>query len=344
MEFGHETVVLRRGQRSRLPIIVAVHSTVLGPAVGGCRMWGYARWEDGLRDALRLSEGMTRKCAAAGLSNGGGKTVVVLPADRPLTADERRAALYDVGDIVAEFGGRYLTGPDAGTGVADMGVIGERTEYVFCRPEADGGSGDPSPFTALGVVAALRATCLAMSGSPELAGKRFAVIGAGNVGAQIARQLAAAGAALILSDVDPAKRSLAAELGAEFADPESAVTAEVDVLVPAALGGLLTRELVPRLRCIAVAGAANNQLAEPDVAELLRAGDILWAPDYIANAGGVVNSVSREILGDDPATAVKRIESIADTLTGLFETAARTGITTAAAADALARQRLAAAV
>ncbi|MQY28024.1 Glu/Leu/Phe/Val family dehydrogenase [Nocardia aurantia] len=344
MEFGHETVVLRSGRRTRLPIIVAVHSTVLGPAVGGCRMWGYARWEDGLRDALRLSEGMTRKCAAAGLSNGGGKTVVVAPTHRPLTPDERRAALHDVGDIVAEFDGRYVTGPDAGTGVADMGVIGERTEHVFCRPEADGGSGDPSPFTARGVVAALRATCLAMSGSAELAGKRFAVIGAGNVGGQIARQLAAAGAELILSDVDPAKRSLADELGAAFVTPEAAATAEVDVVVPAALGGLLTWDLVPRLRCIAVAGAANNQLAEPEVAELLRERDILWAPDYIANAGGVVNSVAREILGEDPDTAAKRIESIADTLTGLFETAARTGVTTAVAADALARRRLAAGI
>ncbi|WP_437101233.1 Glu/Leu/Phe/Val dehydrogenase dimerization domain-containing protein [Streptomyces sp. enrichment culture] len=344
MGFGHESVVMRLGRRSELPIVVAVHSTALGRAVGGCRMWAYDSWEDGLRDALRLSEGMTRKCAAAGLPNGGGKTVVVLPPGRSVTADERRAALHDVGDIVAELGGSYVTGPDAGTGPADMAVIGERTEYVFCRPESAGGSGDPSPFTALGVVAALRSTCLALFGSPGLAGRRFAVIGLGHVGEQIARQLAAAGADLVLSDVDPAKRSLGTELGAVFTEPDAAATAEVDVLVPAALGGLLTRDLVPRLRCRAVAGAANNQLADPGVAELLRERDILWAPDYIANAGGVVNAVAREVLGDGPEKAVQRIESITDTLTGLFETAARTGITTARAADDLARRRLAAPV
>lgn len=342
MGFSHESVVVRSGQRTGLPIIVAVHSTALGLAVGGCRVWEYERWEDGLRDALRLSEGMTRKCAAAGLPNGGGKTVVVVPTGRTLTADERHAALHDVGDLVEEFGGRYVTGPDAGTGPADMVAIGERTEHVFCRPEGTGGSGDPSPFTAMGVVAALRSTCQALSGSSALAGKRFAVIGTGHVGEQIARQLSEAGADLILSDVNPARRSLADELGAEFAEPDIAATAEVDVLVPAALGGLLTRDLVPRLQCAAVAGAANNQLAEPSVAGLLRERDILWAPDYIANAGGVINAVAREILGEEPETAVKRIESIFDTLTDIFAAAARTNVTTSAAADELAQIRLAA--
>ncbi|GAA3219581.1 Glu/Leu/Phe/Val dehydrogenase dimerization domain-containing protein [Dactylosporangium siamense] len=190
--FEHEQVVIRAGARSGLPVIIALHSTALGPALGGCRLAVYPHWTDGLTDALRLSAAMTGKCAVAGLPNGGGKTVVPLPAG----AFDRRAVLLDVGDAIEDLGGRYGTGPDVGTGPDDMLVIGERTRHVACRPTSAGGSGDSSTHTAAGVLAALHALCAAVFGSPDLAGRRFAVVGLGRVGADVARRLAAAGATL----------------------------------------------------------------------------------------------------------------------------------------------------
>ncbi|MCI2420114.1 Glu/Leu/Phe/Val dehydrogenase family protein [Saccharopolyspora sp. K220] len=340
MPFAHEEVQLRRGQRTGLPIIVAVHSTRLGAAAGGCRLWSYSDWTHGLSDALKLSEGMTWKCAAAGLSVGGGKTVIAVPEGQVLDPAGRRAALLDAGDVIASLDGRYATGPDAGTGPEDMAVIGERTEHVFCRPEEAGGSGDPSPFTALGVLASLRATCRVLNGSPDLAGRRFAVVGAGHVGERVARMIAEQGGELVVSDIAAAKASLADELGARFLPPREALVSEVDVLVPAALGGVLNRELVPRLRCAAIAGPANNQLAEREVAELLQERSILWAPDYVVNAGGVIHAIARELLGEDLAKATARVESIEQTLQDIFATAQETGTTPSAAADDLARRRV----
>jgi leucine dehydrogenase len=284
---------------------------------------------------------MTLKCAAAGLPIGGGKTVVAVPDRAALPEAARNAAMLDVGDIIEEFGGRYVTGPDAGTGTADMVTIGRRTEHVLCRPESANGSGDPSPYTARGVIAALRSTCQALTGSSELADRRFAIVGVGHVGEQIARQLSAAGARLLISDIDASKKFLADELGATFVSPDEAVTAAVDVIVPAALGGLITREVVPGLRCTAIAGAANNQLSEPDIADLLQIRNILWAPDYLANAGGVVYAVAREVLGDDQAKAIERVDSIANALTTVFEVAAGAGTTPSDAADDLAKRHLA---
>jgi leucine dehydrogenase len=340
MSFTHQEVLIRRGDRTGLPLIVAVHSTALGPAVGGCRMWSYPDWRDGLTDALRLSEGMSRKCAVAGLPNGGGKAVIVLAEGDPPGAALRRDALYDLGDLVESLGGRYSTGPDAGTGTADMALIGTRTDHVFCRPESENGSGDPSRYTALGVVSALHAVCRALTGSPDLEGRAFAIVGAGHVGEHLARLLGRAGARLVISDVNPAKRALADELGAEFLTPRDALTAPVDVLVPAALGGTLTRELVPLLRCAAIAGPANNQLAEPEVADLLDERHILWAPDYVVNAGGVIHALARELHHDDHAKAVARVEGIGDTLTSLIDSATAAGTTPARAAAELARARL----
>jgi glutamate dehydrogenase/leucine dehydrogenase len=194
-------------------VIVAVHSTVLGPAVGGCRVWRYAGWRDGLEDALRLSAGMTRKCAVAGLANGGGKTVVAVPGGSTLGGARRIDVLRDVGDAIASLGGRYATGPDVGTTPEDMVVIGERTGHVFCRPAQRGGSGDSSPHTATGVVAALRAICARIYGSPDLGQRRLAIVGLGRVGGHLVRQLAAAGADLLVSDIDPGIYALAVELG-----------------------------------------------------------------------------------------------------------------------------------
>ncbi|WP_037081243.1 Glu/Leu/Phe/Val dehydrogenase dimerization domain-containing protein [Pseudonocardia spinosispora] len=314
MTLNHEQVRIVLGARSGVPIIVAIHSTERGKALGGCRLWHYPDWRDGLADALRLAEGMTAKNAAAGLQHGGGKTVVALPAGFVLDAQARREVMLDVGDLIESFDGSYATGPDVGTTPEDMAVIGERTGEVFCRPEAAGGSGDCSPYTAIGVLAAMRAVCGELDGSTELRGRRVTVVGLGHVGTPLVRALHADGAVLTVTDIDPARRALAAALGATWVDIDRAPTVPADILVPAALGGLLTRELVPHLRCRGIVGPANNQLAEPEVARLLSARGIIWATDHLASAGGVVYAVARELHGVDHQQALERVLSIEDTV------------------------------
>jgi glutamate dehydrogenase/leucine dehydrogenase len=336
----HEEIIVRTGPRSGLPVIVAIHSTRLGQAVGGCRIWCYPDWHDGLEDALRLSAGMTRKLAVSGLANGGGKTVVAVPEGAALGEERRADALRDVGEVVTSLSGRYATGPDVGTAPADMAIIGELTEHVFCKPPELGGSGDSSPHTATGVVAALRAACSRTYGSADLGGRLFAISGLGSVGGHLARQLTAAGASLVVSDIDTEKKDLAKELGASWADPGEILTAEADVLIPAALGGVLTGDIVPRLRCAAIVGPANNQLAEPAVAGLLHQRGIVWVPDYVAGAGGVIYALAVELGKETPPKALARVQAIADTVGLLLDTAERTGTDMAHAALELAGQRL----
>ena len=336
----HEEIIVTAGPRSGLPVIVAIHSTRLGQAVGGCRIWRYPDWRDGLEDALRLSAGMTRKLAVSGLANGGGKTVVAVPESATLGAERRADALRDVGEVVASLSGRYATGPDVGTAPADMAIIGERTDHVFCKPPELGGSGDSSPHTATGVVAALRAVCSRMYGSADFGGRLFAISGLGSVGGHIARQLAAAGASLVVSDIDTEKKDLAKELGASWADPDEILTAETDVLIPAALGGVLSRDLVPRLRCAAIAGPANNQLAEPRVADLLHERGITWVPDFVASAGGVIYALSVELRHQTHATALARVQAIEQTVIQILHVSQQTGRTPDHAAQELVRHRL----
>ena len=336
----HEEVIASTGPRSGLPVIVAIHSTRLGPAVGGCRMWRYPDWRDGLEDALRLSAGMTRKVAVCGLASGGGKTVVAVPEGVTLGLDRRADALRDVGEVVASLSGRYATGPDVGTTAADMAIIGEHTGHVFCLPPERGGSGDPSPHTANGVVAALRAACSRTFGSSDLGGRVFAVSGLGSVGGHVARQLAAAGASLVLSDIAAEKKDLARELRAAWADPDEILTAEADVLIPAALGGVLTRDIVPRLRCAAVVGPANNQLAEPRVADLLHERGIIWVPDYVASAGGVIYAIGVELRHETRASALAGVRAIEETVAQILDVSQQTGRTPADAAQELVHRRL----
>lgn len=318
----HEQVIIKRGDRSGLPVIVAIHSTARGQAIGGCRIKHYPDWRDGLTDALRLSAAMTEKCALAGLPHGGGKTVVALPPG----ASAGRAALLDVGDVIAGLDGRYATGPDVGTGPDDMVTIGERTPYVFCRPPEAGGSGDSSSHTATGVVAALEALCAHRFGSPDLSRRSFALLGLGHVGGYLWRALTAAGAEVIAADVDDTKRR------GTWVTPSECLTAEVDVLIPAALGGLLTPRSVPSLRCAAIAGPANNQLDAPETADLLHERGILWAPDAIVSAGGIVYATAVELGHEDPARATERVRGIGATLTEVLEEAAAAGESPAAAA------------
>jgi len=321
--------------------MVAIHSTARGPALGGCRMWAYDNVRSATLDVLRLSRAMTYKAACAGLALGGGKGVIALPAGTRLSGARRRDALLDFGDAVQTLGGRYLTAEDVGVGSRDMPVMAERTRFATGLATARGGSGDPSPFTAIGVEAAIRTVCARALGSSSLNGVTIAVLGLGHVGSRVARLCARAGARLVVSDVDPAKRALAERLGARWTTPGRALTAHVDVLSPCALGAVLTSDSVPKLRCRAIAGAANNQLADERVAALLAARGILWAPDYVVNAGGIVNiAVELRPEGYDAAVARRDCRAIGDTLAQVLDDAERAGVTPLAAANALAERRL----
>jgi leucine dehydrogenase len=335
-------VLVRRGRRSGLFTFVAVHSTARGPALGGCRMWAYDDARAAMRDAMRLSRAMTFKAAVADLKLGGGKGVIMTPVGRRLSSERRRAALLDFADTVQALDGHYITAEDVGTSSRDMRVIGEGTSYVVGRARDQGGAGDPSPFTALGVEIAIRACCERVFGSPDLHQRSVCVVGLGHVGSRVAKLCARAGAKLAVADVDAGKRELADQLGARWLTPARALEARYDVLAPCALGGILDDETVPRLRCQVIAGAANNQLADDSVADLLAARGILWAPDFVVNAGGLIN-VAEELYGYDRAAVRRRVRGIADTLGKIFDDADAIGATPLTAAMELARRRLAAA-
>ncbi|MEA2278951.1 MAG: leucine dehydrogenase [Solirubrobacteraceae bacterium] len=338
----HEELLVRRGARSGAYCIVAVHSTVRGPSLGGCRMWSYDDGRAAVDDALRLSRAMTYKSAVAGLPLGGGKGVVML-RDGPPQGRRRRDVLLDFADTVDAVGGRYITAEDVGTSARDMTVIAEGTRHVSGLARSRGGSGDPSPWTALGVEAAVLASCERAFGDTSMKGRSAAVLGLGNVGLRLAQLLARRGAKLVVSDIDERKREHAARLGARWTTPSKALLAPVDVLAPCALGGLLDERAVADLQAPVVAGAANNQLADESVAELLSRRSILWAPDFVANAGGVINiAVEFEPGGYDPRLARRRVRGVGDTLRAIYD-AATGGRTPLAAATELARRNLSAA-
>ncbi len=304
-------------------------------------MWSYGDSRAAVRDALRLSRAMTLKAAVANLSLGGGKGVIMAPADRPLAAERRHAALLDFGDTVRALDGRYITAEDVGTSSRDMGVIAQRTKFVAGLARSRGGSGDPSPLTALGVEAAIHASCERAFSDPTLRDRMICVIGLGHVGSRVAKLCARAGARLTVADVDDRKRTLAHQIGARWSSPAAALVSKVDVLVPCALGGIFDDETVPQLHCRVVAGAANNQLADDRMADVLHAQGILWAPDFVVNAGGVIN-IAEELGGYDAAAARRRVRSIANTLSEIYEHADAEQTTPLAAALKLAARRLAA--
>ena len=308
-------------------------------------MWRYASSADAARDALRLSRAMTFKAAAAGLDLGGGKAVISLPPGPPPTGKQRRAVLEDFADTVGILEGAYYTAEDVGTSSRDMTVIAERTKWVTGLPRGKGGSGDPSPYTAIGVEAAMRASCERVWGSPSLKGKTVAVIGAGRVGSHVAELVTKAGAKVLLADIDESRKSLVKELkGAKWTDPTTALLADVDIVAPCALGGMVNGHSVQRLRCQVVCGSANNQLAHDGLAEDLAERGILYAPDFIANAGGLINVATElEPEGYHPARTKKRVRGIEDTMNEIYDEAERNASTPLAAAYVLARKRLAAA-
>jgi leucine dehydrogenase len=341
--FEGETLLARRGPRSGLVVIIAVHSTVLGPALGGCRMWNYPTVESAVNDALRLSRAMTLKAAAAELPLGGGKAVICLErgAERP-QGSGREAILRDLADSIELLGGAYITAEDVGTTMADMALLAQWTEHVVGRPARHGGGGDPGSFTAAGVESAMRACCEQCFGGRSLAERSVAIVGVGSVGGALARRLKRSGAELVLADVDPAKEAMARALGAVWMDPRDALRARVDILAPCALGGVIDAQLVPQLRCRIVCGAANNQLASDELAERLQRLGILYAPDFIVNAAGLIN-VSLELTGYDADEAQRRAAGIETVLARVLARARSTGSTPLHAASELASKRLSAA-
>lgn len=332
----HQQLVFGSDAESGLRAIIAIHDTNRGPALGGLRIYPYASEEAALTDVLRLSRGMSYKSAMADLPLGGGKAVII--AD-PRT-EKTPALLRAMGRLVESLGGAYITAEDSGSSEADMQTIAEATAHVGGLRRASGESGDPSPFTAWGTFCALKSAVRHGLGRDDLEGLRVAVQGVGHVGAHLARHLHAAGAQLVLTDVDrEALAHLAEALGAESVDPEAIFDAEVDVFAPCAMGAVLTDAVVDRLRARVVCGAANNQLATPATAERLMARDILYTPDYVANAGGVIEIAWQRREDYDRAAVMAHIEGIGATLDELFERAAREDKSPAAIADAMARER-----
>ncbi|TDV36069.1 Glu/Leu/Phe/Val dehydrogenase dimerization domain-containing protein [Actinophytocola oryzae] len=328
----HEEVVTRLGRRSGVPVTVAVHSRRLGPAAGGIRLRQYATWQDGLADALRLARGMTYKNAVAGLAFGGGKTVIAVPSGVALTPALRADALADAGDLIASFEGSYLAGPDIGTGQEDMLYLRSFTDHVFCLPEAHGGTGSSSGPTARGVLAAVRAGMSSVFGTSTVAGRRVVVVGMGSVGTLLARDLSAQGASVVVADVDETRCA-----GYEQVAVADAYSLPADVLVPAAVGGVIGEGV----RAPLVVGPANNQLVSDDVAASLNASGVVWVPDFVASAGGVVYTLGREASGLDHDAAMAQVETIEETVTTLLAASAAHGATPLAEALALAERRLA---
>nr|WP_211112328.1 Glu/Leu/Phe/Val dehydrogenase dimerization domain-containing protein [Azospirillum soli] len=338
---GHEQVVFCCDPASGLRAIIAIHDTTLGPSLGGCRMWPYASDWEALRDVLRLSRGMTYKSALAGLPLGGGKSVII---GNPRT-DKSEALLRAMGRNVERLGGRYIVAEDSGTSVPDIKTMALETTHVsgIAEKTTDGGAtrnGDPSPATAYGVFVGMKAAVHHRLGRSDLEGLKVAIQGVGHVGAHLARHLRDAGARLWIADIDAERvRQVADTLGATPVRVDEVFDLDVDVFAPCALGAVLNDDTVARLSARVVAGAANNQLAGPRHGQALFDRGILYAPDYVINAGGVID-VYHERTGYDHARVMSQIEAIADTLTEIFARADAERKPTAVVADRMACQRV----
>lgn len=332
---GYEQVWVVRAERSGYHAIFAIHDTTLGPAVGGTRVRVYDAVDAAVDDALRLARGMTCKNALAGLPFGGGKAVILGPA--PVEREPRRAFFRFHGRCIQELGGCFVTGEDVGTTPTDMESVAEATDYVGGR---ETGMGDPSPFTARGVLVALEAAAADRWGSPSLHGRIVAVQGVGAVGLHLCRGLHERGARVLIADVSPARIEAASRLGAlEVVAPDRILDVEADVFAPCALGGVLDEKAVDRLCAQIVCGAANNQLAHPRIDAKLRDRGIRYVPDYVANAGGVISG-SVDIAGWDRTRMEQALDGIGSTVSAVLAASDREDIGTQAAADRMAERRL----
>lgn len=335
---NHEEVVFWADKETGLKAIVAIHNTTLGPALGGCRMWPYATEEEALLDVLRLAEGMTYKSSVAGLNLGGGKAVIIGDPAR----DKSEALFRAFGRLVDSLNGRYITAEDVGTTVDDMACVRRETRHVVGLPPGGKrqGSGDPSPLTAFGVYRGMKACCQACFGADSLAGLTVAIQGLGKVGADLARRLVVDGAKVIAAELDARRAGeLAGELGLQLVPPDEIYGVACDIFAPCALGAVLNDETIPRLRCRIVAGAANNQLAEERHGFELAERNILYAPDYVINAGGII-SVTSELGAYDMREAWYKTADIFDTVLRVIRLAGDEGIPTHLAAHRLAQARI----
>ena len=332
---GHREVMFAHDPDTGLRCVIAVHNTNLGPALGGCRMWPYASDSAALADALRLSRGMTYKAAIAGVRLGGGKSVIVGDA----RAEKRPELLHAMGRQIDKLGGRYITGEDIGTNPDDMAEIKKTTRYVTCLHEKDGGYGDPAPMTALGVFQAMAAGVEVALGRADLEGVRVALQGVGNVGHNLCRLLAEAGAKLTVCDVFEGNlRRAVDDFGAATVAPDAIFDVDADIFAPCAMGGVLDDDTIPRLKAKVVAGAANNQLGESRHGAALAERGIVYVPDYVANGGGLV-CVAAEWYGDPPEEVEAKVRRIYDTSVDVIARANAGGIATSVAADRIAEER-----
>jgi leucine dehydrogenase len=332
-QMGHEQLVLCSDPSASYRGIIAVHSTTLGPALGGTRFWSYANDEEAIIDALRLARGMTYKNAVAGLNLGGGKSVII--GDNRTV--NREMIFRAHGRFVESLGGRYVTAEDVGTSTSDMDLVHMETDYVAGLA---GKSGDPSPVTAHGVFRAIQASAYYRWGSDSLEGRTVAIQGCGHVGVFLARELSEAGAKLVVTDIDAERvRSVVEEFGAKAVEPGEIYGVKADIFAPCALGAIINDNTIPQLKVEIVAGAANNVLLEPRHGDALEERNIVYAPDYVANAGGGINVYS-ELAGWDAQRALRKADEIYHTILGVFEIAKSDGIPTYEAADRLAERRV----
>ena len=335
---GYERVAVARDPASGLHAIIAVHDTTLGPSLGGIRMWPYPGQDEALRDVLRLAEGMTYKSAVAETGLGGGKSVIIGDSRR----DKSDALFRSMGEFIESFAGSYNGAEDVGMSVADMATIRQTTQFVRGLPREAGGSGDPSPFTALGVFEGIKTCFEAAFGTADPKGRRVVVQGTGHVGGALARRLAEAGAELTLCDINrEGAQSLANEIGAEVVEPGREFDVECDLFAPCALGAGINDETLPRFRCRVIAGAANNQLAEERHGQALKDAGILFAPDFVINGGGIINVGLEVVPGHyDEEFARKKVQAIGRVLGEVLDTARAKDLPTNEAALVLARSRI----
>lgn len=336
-KYDYEQVLFCQDASSGLKAIIAIHDTTLGPALGGARMWTYATEEQAIEDALRLARGMTYKNAAAGLNLGGGKTVII---GDPFT-DKNEEMFRALGRFIQSLNGRYITAEDVGTTVTDMDLIHEETNYVTGISPTFGSSGNPSPVTAFGVYRGMKAAAKEAFGSDELTGRTVAVQGLGNVAYKLCEYLHKEGAKLIVTDINQiAILRVVNDFGAKAVSPDEIYAQEVDIFSPCALGGILNDDTIPQLKAKVIAGSANNQLQESRHGDQVHALGIVYAPDYVINAGGVIN-VADELNGYHYDRAMKRVEGIYDSIEKIFAISKRDNIPTYLAANRLAEDRIA---
>lgn len=333
----YEQLLFCQDKESGLKAIIAIHDTTLGPALGGTRMWTYATEEEAIVDALRLAKGMTYKNAVAGLNLGGGKTVIIGDPKQ----DKNEAMFRAFGRYVQGLNGRYITAEDVGTTEEDMNIIHQETDYVTGISASYGSSGNPSPATAFGVYQGMKAAAKAAFGSDSLEGKTVAVQGVGNVAFHLCGHLHLEGAKLIVADIHPEAVQKAVEAyGAQVVDPSVIAFADCDIYAPCALGATVNDDTIPHIKAKVIAGAANNQLKEPRHGDRLHERGIVYAPDYVINAGGVIN-IADELNGYNRERAFKQVAKIYDSITRVLEISRESGIPAHAAADRLAEARIA---